>query len=258
MGNSSQDPLQLEICISAILSFTTPRDVCRLAAVSKLFRAAAYSDAVWNTFLPPQCHEILEILRRAPQRASSRELYFRLCDSILTDGGRKLLWLERSTAKIGYMLSARALSIDWGDDDRYWRWVRRDDSRFDELAELLEVCWLKVGGTMDCRLLSADTEYRVVFVLKLNAESDGFDELPIRFSVNTSEVEEMEREQLLTVEMQGDGRWMEVIAGEFRVRAEEDIDYDSSHIRFEMKEVQRLHLKTGLLVDGVKIEPISN
>lgn len=257
MGNLRPGPLELENFISTILSFTTPPDVCRLAAVSNVFRAAAYSNAVWNTFLPPRCDEILARAVIPPPPVSSRERYFLLCDSILIDEGTKLFWLERSTAKIGYMLSARALSIDWIEDERYWRWIRRDDSRFDELAELLQVCWLMVGGTMDCRLLSADTEYRVVFVLKLNAGSR-WDWQQIRFSVNKPGVEEMEPEPRRPVEMQGAGRWMGVIARQFRVRAEENIDDDSSHIRFEMTGVESLHWKTGVLVDGVKIEPISN
>lgn len=41
-----------EDCIAKILSLTSPRDVCRLSAVSNIFRSAAYSDDVWNHFLP--------------------------------------------------------------------------------------------------------------------------------------------------------------------------------------------------------------
>jgi hypothetical protein len=266
MGNSSAEQRQNdhepdlnlpESCISDILSFTTPRDVSRLAAVSKLFRSAAYSDSVWNKFLPRQCDEILPRAVIPVQFVSKRELYFCLCDSILIDGGRKIFWLERSTAKIGYMLSARALWITWGNDHHYWRWVSRDDSRFDEVAELLNVCWLEVGGAMDCRLLSADTEYRVVFVLKLTADSYGLDGQPIRFSVKTPGVgvEEMEFEHLPPYVVD---EWVEVVAGEFRVRAAEDIDDNSSPVDFLMREGEAGHWKSGLLVDGVKIEPRSN
>ena len=52
---------------------------------------------------------------------------------------QQMFWLERSTAKVGYMLSARDLSITWGDDDRYWRWVSREDSRFDLVFLILFV-----------------------------------------------------------------------------------------------------------------------
>lgn len=152
------------------------------------------------------------------------------------------------------MLPARELYICWGEDERYWHWGYRNDSRFGEIAELLNVCWLEVGGAMDCRLLSADTEYTVVFVLKLTADSYGLDGQPIKFSVKTPGVEEIEFEHLLPHEVD---EWVEVAAGEFTVRATEDIDDDSSHVEFRMKEVEAGHWKRGLLVDGVKIEPKS-
>jgi len=42
-----------------------------------------------------------------------------------------MAWLELSTAKMGYMLSARDLSIIWGHDERFWRFVPGDGhSRF--------------------------------------------------------------------------------------------------------------------------------
>ena len=38
--------------LAAALAFTTPRDACRAAAVSRDFLAAADSDAVWSRFQP--------------------------------------------------------------------------------------------------------------------------------------------------------------------------------------------------------------
>lgn len=249
-----------ESCLSVILSFLTPRDVCVLSAVSKLFRSAANSNTVWNIFLPPQCQQILSRAVTPVAFSSKRELYFRLSDSIHIDGGRKIFWLERSTARIGYMLSARELSIVWGNDQRYWRWVTRDDSRFDELASLLAVCWLEVRGQIDCRVLSAGAEYRVVFVLKFVQYAQGWNERPVKFSVTTPEGEERESEQRL-MECQrrvNSGGWMEVAAGEFKVRsAVEDNEDDPSNVEFCMKEVVGGNWKGGLLIDGVRIEPKS-
>jgi len=258
--NLSQLPKK---CIKGILSFTTPRDVCRLAAVSTLFRSASNSDCVWEKFIPPQFYQILPTAVNF--RSSKRELYFHLCDSILVDGGRKRFWLERSTAKIGCMLSARKLTIEWSGISRYWRWVRRNDSRFDELAELIDVCLLDITGNMDCTLLSADTEYRVVFVLKLKADSYGFNGEAIDFSLKTPEGEVIDsQEPLLQREgvandnawMEVVDGWMEVVAGEFTVRAAENIHDDySSSLSFRMYSLGPW--KRGLLVDGVKIEPVS-
>ena len=45
-----------EDCIAAVISFTTPRDACRLACVSTIFRSAADSNIVWDRFLCPISH----------------------------------------------------------------------------------------------------------------------------------------------------------------------------------------------------------
>jgi hypothetical protein len=71
----------------------------------------------------------------------------------------------------------------------------------------------------------------------------------------------MELEQLL-MERQGErkrinaGGWMEVVAGEFTVRAAEDTDDEfSSLVRFVMNDEKLNWWKGGLLIDGVTIEP---
>lgn len=245
-----------ENCISAILSFTTSRDVCKLSAVSKIFRSAAYSNTLWNKFLPQQCQQNLPRALTPIAFSSKRELYFILCNSILVDGGRKRFWLERPTGKIGYMLSARELSIISGNDPRFWRWVSRNDSRFEEVAALLAVIWLEVGGRIDCRVLSVGCEYRVLFVLKFGEYPQGWNEKPVKFSVTTQEGKETESEHLLMERQRiGIGGWMEVVAGEFTATAAENNDEDSSYIEFCMKEVEAGYWKGGLLIDGVRIEP---
>lgn len=258
-----------ENCIAHILSFTTQRDVCRLSAVSKAFRAAADHDYVWNKFVPEECYQILTRAVSPLAFSSKRELYFRLCDSILIDGGSKIFWVEPSTGKTGYMICARGVDVIWGNDPRYWRLVSQHDSRFQELWELLEVCWLDLRGVVDCTLLSVGTKYRVLFVLKFGERSYGWNERPIRFLV-TAEGEHMESEEIL-MEIHGERQriygggwmeavaddgwmegWIEVVAGEFTVTA------DSACVRFGMREVESNQWKRGLLVDGVRIEPDPN
>jgi len=251
-----------ESCIYAIFSLTMPRDIGRLAVVCKLFKSVCYSDDLWNKFLPEEC---LQLLSRAdaPVPGSKGELCARLGDSILIDGGTKRAWLEGSPAKLGYMLSARALTIIWGDDERYWRFVPGDghDSRFEVLAELSLVWWLEVRGQIDCRLLSPDTNYRVVFVLKFTERGwiqHGWTR-PITFSITTPDGEQMELEERLS-ERRGQNQglnngWMEVVVGEFRTRPAA-YGGDVSRIEFYMKEVSCRTARGGLLVDGVRIEPM--
>lgn len=132
--------------------------------------------------------------------------------------------------------------------------------RFEEVAELLNVYWMEARNGFDCRKLSANTEYRVLFFIKFGERPHGWNALPIKFSIKTPDGEEMETEHILAaigLPINSDG-WMEVVAGEFTMRAAEDMDDVSSHIQFRMKEVEALAWKVGLQVDGVKIEPRPN
>ncbi|MQM23277.1 hypothetical protein Taro_056341 [Colocasia esculenta] len=166
-------------CISLILSFTSPRDVCRASAVSSAFRSPANSDLVWDRFLPRDWEGILGRCSSDPVPFSSRkELYFRLCDSVPIDDGTKRAWLERATGKKCFMLSARSLGITWGNDNRYWRWISVPDARFPEVAELLDVCWLSIEGSVSCRDLSPETRYGAYLVMRLSSNSYGLDEPP--------------------------------------------------------------------------------
>jgi hypothetical protein len=287
MENSSEINLpQLpESCISDILSFTTPRDLCRLSAVSRLFTSAADGDSLWNKFIPQQSHQILPRAVTPVAFASRRELYFHLCNSILIDRGTQRFWLERSTAKIAYMLYATELSIKWGNDQRYWNWVSIGDSRFRVLAELIMVWWFDVSGRIDCRLLSVNTQYRVVFVLKFAQRSYGWSALPIMFSVtgpdgqesessrvfmkrkkahkdpNEEELEKYDEDNVDGVDyiFYDDDDWIEVVAGAFTVTASEGED-DPSHMecKFSMREVESNNQKAGLFLDGVRIEPVNS
>lgn len=76
-----------EACISHVLSLTSPRDSCRSLVVSTSFKSAVDSDTVWGKFLPSDYQEILNRTVEPIEWSSKRDLYFRLCDPILIDGG---------------------------------------------------------------------------------------------------------------------------------------------------------------------------
>lgn len=86
-GPSSFDDLP-EDCISHIITFTSPRDACVAASVSKTFASAVDSDSVWEKFLPPDYSSLV------PQSGvflSKKELYFALChDPLLIEDGKKV------------------------------------------------------------------------------------------------------------------------------------------------------------------------
>ncbi|XP_062003897.1 putative F-box protein PP2-B12 [Rosa rugosa] len=81
------------------------------------------------------------------------------------------------------MISARELGIVWGDTPQYWRWTSHPESRFQEVAELLDVCWLEIHGKLETRLLSQSTLYKAYLVFKFTPEAFGFDNLPAEVTV---------------------------------------------------------------------------
>lgn len=143
-----------EGCIANIVSFTTPPDACVLSLVSSSFRSASVTDFVWERFLPSDYQAIISQSSKPStltNYSSKKDLYLHLCHNpLLIDAGKKVLQiksfflsiiihvylsligklinhqsfaLDKLNGKICYMLSARSLSIVWGDTPRYWRWT---------------------------------------------------------------------------------------------------------------------------------------
>ncbi|XP_043722222.1 F-box protein PP2-B10-like isoform X4 [Telopea speciosissima] len=166
-----------EGCISNILSLTSPPDACRSSVVSSGFRSAANSDSVWEKFLPSDIHQILSSSvspSSLSNFSSKKELFLHLCDNPLPlDNGSKTFALEKCSGKKCYMIAAKELSIIWGDTPTYWKWRPDPESRFSEVAELLDVCWLEIRGKLETRLLSPNTTYRAYTVFKLTETPRG-------------------------------------------------------------------------------------
>ncbi|CAD6249021.1 unnamed protein product [Miscanthus lutarioriparius] len=171
-----------EECVAYAISLTTPGDACHSSVVSPTFRAAADSDAVWARFLPP---DHADVLARADEPvavagcvgASKKELFLRLCDSpVLLDGATMSFGLERRSGAKCFMLSARALSIAWGDDPSCWTWTASPPgSRFPEVAELVDVCWLEITGKLSLSLLTPGTTYVAYLVFAMADDAYGLE-----------------------------------------------------------------------------------
>ena len=80
-----------ENCISNIISFTTPRDACFAASVSKAFESAVQSDSVWEKFLPPP--DYVSLLPKSRVFSSKKELYFALCDPFPNHNGKMVYFI---------------------------------------------------------------------------------------------------------------------------------------------------------------------
>ncbi|KAL3520578.1 hypothetical protein ACH5RR_018727 [Cinchona calisaya] len=180
-----------EGCIANALSFTSPRDACRLSLVGSTFRSAAQSDDVWERFLPAdyrdnlsRSDEGINLLRSAS--LSKKQLFLHLCDHpVLIDGGTKSFSLEKCSGKKCYMLAARDLTIVWSDTPKYWKWTSLSMSRFTEVAELLSVFWLEIRGKINTSMLSLDTTYAAYLVFRLTS-SYGLDSQPGEAEVGIS------------------------------------------------------------------------
>ncbi|WVZ73193.1 hypothetical protein U9M48_021534 [Paspalum notatum var. saurae] len=267
--------------LSAALALTTPRDVCRAAAVSRDFHKAAGSDAVWACFLPPPGDvPSMEEPSGGPAPRSKKEEFLLLSDgdhSLLLADGLTSSWLDRETCAKCYMIPARALHISWGDTPSYWRWIRLPYYRF-EAAELVYVFWFEIRGKIPGKMLSQGSAYAAYIVFKTTDQSTGLGYPPLKASVisvagwksscqvslqsyDDSEYEDgampytcsvphgwraLCRDLVLPQE-RGDG-WMELELGVFYK------DGDDGEVGFSLLQTQA-HVKRGLIVQGIEIRP---
>nr|TKS11172.1 F-box family protein [Populus alba] len=283
-----------EGCIANVLSFTAPLDVARLSAVSPMFKSAAISDVVWERFLPS---DLESVLSTSPDGSlllasvsSKRELYFSLCDNpILVDNGRKSFSLEKKSGKKCYMLSARDLTIVWGDTPTYWKWNSDPSSRFGEVAELISVCWLEILGKINATMLSPATLYTAYLVFRPTRGLYGLDYQPVEVGVGLVGSERGKRNVYLDSERgwrqqyhfvsrriglfnrcrivgmpaseparENNGQypnkredgWLEIELGEFFCKEGEDGELEMS-----VQEVKGGDWKGGLIVEGIEIRP---
>ncbi|KAG5225167.1 F-box protein [Salix suchowensis] len=283
-----------EECWENVLSFTTPRDVCRLCAVSPIFKSAAESDVVWQSFLPQDLESILSTSPDASilmsSASSKKEVYFSLCDyPIIVDNWRKSFSLEKKSGKRCYMLSARDLTIVWGDTPPYWRWNSDPSSRFGEVAELISVCWLEIRGKINATMLSPATLYTAYLVFRPTGGVYGLDYHPVEVRVGLVGSESGKRNVYLDSESgckqqyhfvrrhtrifnrgrivgmpaseparesdghypkkRGDG-WLEIELGDFFCKEGED-----GELEMNVQEVKSGNWKGGLIVEGIEIRP---
>ncbi|KAH7573066.1 hypothetical protein ACOSP7_006496 [Xanthoceras sorbifolium] len=253
-----------EECISHIISFTSPGDACRSAVVTPLFKSAAYSDAVWERFLPSDYQQIISSsvsssVSSTLTSLSKKDLYFHLCHNpILINNGTLSFSLEKGSGKKCYMVGARALNVVWGDTAIYWIWPSIPESRFSEVAELNFVWWLDVRGRIDAKNLSPNTTYAAYLVYKFSKPNHGFETRPVELSVQLEGSGAAERRRVFLdppenmpqlYRARGDG-WMEIAMGEFFNEHGDDGTVLSSLFDFHQFTTRR-----GLIVEGIEFRP---
>ncbi|KMZ71927.1 F-box protein PP2-B1 [Zostera marina] len=250
-------------CISHILSFTTPKDTCVCSAISTAFHSAAESDSVWNQFLPSDYQGVLSRAADHVRFSSKKNLFFQLCRSLLVDEGKSSFMLEKSTGYKCFMLSSEKLNIVWGDTPQYWTWHPLPQSRFSMVAELMNVCWLNVDGTVRSGELQANTVYVAYLIYTFSPHSFGFDTkhqeamVKIADEVICDEILYLKRvvrqprfEEVKYFPRLRDDNWMEIGLGEFlnEYRVEEEI-------KVVFREIKILYWKKGLIIEGIEFRP---
>ncbi|XP_042455596.1 F-box protein At2g02240-like isoform X2 [Zingiber officinale] len=226
-------------CIAHVLSFTTPRDVCRASLVDKTFLATAETDALWERFLPSDRVEILSRAVDPVEYASNKELYFRLCNPILVDQAKMSFQLEKATGKKWYMISAEKMQVTWGDTPQYWRWVSLKESRFAQVVELLAVCWLHISASQLASVKLGAYASEMHVSLMLDDDDDEEDD--------NQGMEETENTK--NIRLREDG-WLQVELGEFY-----NNEGDEGEMEATLWETQELHWKQGLIIHGLEIRP---
>ncbi|XP_074362035.1 putative F-box protein PP2-B12 [Apium graveolens] len=221
-----------ENCLSLILSFTSPRDTCRVSDVSTELRSASDSDELWNTFLPPDINQILRRSISTLTYTSKKQLYFLLCDSaILLEDGNVVTFSE-------------------------------------EVAVLDKGRCLDIRGKMKIGMLSPHTTYETYLVFKIYEDACGLDSAntSIRFVNEREEVPDDEastvypdpRTSAHNIEQRNGvlsrwrkDEWMEIKTGEFETGARDDDD----EVETRFMSTDTNILKTGLIVQGIEFRP---
>ncbi|KAM3689414.1 hypothetical protein ACB098_09G045700 [Castanea mollissima] len=259
-----------ESCVACVFLNLTPPEICNLARLNRAFRGAASSDSVWESKLPANYQDLLDLL--PPERyksLSKKDIFALLCRPVPFDDGTKEVWLDRVTGRVCMAISARGLAITGIEDRRYWNWIPTEESRFNLVAYLQQIWWFEVDGVIKFPF-PADS-YTLSFRLHLGRFSKrlgrrvcsfehthGWGIKPVRFELFTTDgqqalceccLDDTEHDEINGYHKRG--CWIDYKVGEFIVTDSDSV----TEVRFSMKQIDCTHSKGGLCVDSVFIIP---
>lgn len=259
-----------ENCVACVFMYLTPPEICNLARLNRAFRGAASFDSVWDSKLPVNYHQLLDVL---PQRKfegfCKKDVFAFLSRPVPFDDGDKEVWLDRTSGRISMSISTKAMLITSGEDRRHWNWFPTEESRFHAVAYCQQVWWFEVSGSV--KFPFPPDIYTLTFRVHLGKfhkrlgrrvcnfkHTHGWDLGPVRYELFTSEGQHAVSEYSLHDCDQDDasanikrGNWIEYKVGEFVVSRSDP----ATEVRFSMKQIDCTHSKGGLCVDSVSITP---
>ncbi|KDP23149.1 hypothetical protein JCGZ_00141 [Jatropha curcas] len=199
--------------------------------------------------LPYNYESILREADSVIDKSSADKLYDQLCNGVFLNQKKKKYWVEKKSNGNCFFLFARALSITWAEDNRFWHWPCHYETSdaFVEVAELLNVCWLEIHGKFDTTKLSSIFLYEVAFVIMLKDCAYGW-EVPVNTRITLPNGIKQEHKQNLATKPRG--RWIEIPVGEF-ITSPENV----GEIEVSLYEYEGGKWKKGLVVKGIIIRP---
>jgi len=132
--------------------------------------------------------------------------------------------------------------------------------RFEEAAELRTISWLEIKGSINSGMLSPNTLYGAYLKVKIADRAYGLDLLPSEVSVEVGKHKSQGTVCIRSCRKTDtkccfrfpskleDEEWSEIELGSFCTHSDEEV-------RMCLKEVEGVHLKGGLIVDGIEIRP---
>ncbi|KAJ6802155.1 protein PHLOEM PROTEIN 2-LIKE A9-like [Iris pallida] len=149
-----------------------------------------------------------------------------------------------------FIIKPYALDIIWGGDSRYWR----KPAKPEDAAELLQVSWLEVTGSINLDKLRTDTEYRVIFRVSLKTDAFGWADSPVYLMAKPGKaaLHIWKKADLST--SQGGGERLIPPDLKFKVPAKVSA---GEKLQFGMYEIWKGRWKGGLIIHEVIVEPFS-
>ncbi|XP_072963122.1 uncharacterized protein PHLOEM PROTEIN 2-LIKE A4-like [Typha angustifolia] len=148
-------------------------------------------------------------------------------------------------------ISPKALTIIWGNSDRFWKWVKLSEWKFEEGAELIQVSWIEVTGKVEINRLSHCKTFEVFFHIKFKDDAFGWHHTPVIFEVVTPDGKKHRRSVLLET-FREDKTLQPIYAGVFDLPSGH---HDKEIVRFGMYEVESQWWKGGIILGGVELRP---
>ncbi|XP_010537206.1 PREDICTED: F-box protein PP2-A14 [Tarenaya hassleriana] len=251
-----------ENCISAVLTYMEPPEICRLARVSQSFHRASESDMLWEKKLPCNYRFLVErVLGQDSKNMTNhnmKDVFARLSRPNRFDSGTKEAWVDPRSGKVVVAISPKAMKITGIDDRRYWEHIPSDESRFGSVAYLQQIWWLEAVGEIEFNFPQG--KYSVLFKIQLgkpcrrfgrktcNVEQvHGWNIKPVRFELSTSDGQRALSER----HVDGSGKWVWYHVGDFFV----ENPNSALRVKFSMLQIDCTHTKGGLCLDSVIICP---